>query len=141
VLFHTECSVIANNFILRPSDEAHINEVSRLMRLPPEDILKQRPDVKYVLLRARDFLNAVDDGLELAKDSPVAQQLLTNKEPPAGFELIETVLLQVGPGEGDVAIFARLYKIGAHESDAPAPSNTPSAAIASGGNRPLGSLQ
>ena len=51
-----ECSVIANNFILRPTDEAHIEEVYRLLRSSPDEIRKQRPDVKYVLLRARDFM-------------------------------------------------------------------------------------
>ena len=29
---HSDCSVIANNFILRPEDARHIDEVSRLMR-------------------------------------------------------------------------------------------------------------
>ena len=37
VLFHSDCSVIANNFILRPEDARHIEEVSRLMRLSPAE--------------------------------------------------------------------------------------------------------
>jgi hypothetical protein len=116
VLFHTECSVIANNFILRPPDEAHIGEIVRLFRLPPEEIVKQRPDVKYFLVRARDFLVPTADGeLVLGPDNAVAQQLLTNNEPPPGFELLKTVLLKAGPNEGDVAVFARLFKVHPHE--------------------------
>ncbi len=111
VLFHTECSVISNNFILRPSDETHLNELWRLMHSSPEEIVQQRPDIKYVLLRARDFLSTFEGGVELSKESPIAQQLLTNREPPANFELMHTVWLEVGPGENDVAILARLFRV------------------------------
>jgi hypothetical protein len=139
VLFHTECSVIANNFILRPSDETHINEVLRLLALSPQELVQQRPDVKYVLLRARDFLRLVPDGVELAKDSAIAQQLLTNKEPPPGFQLMDTVLLKVGPAENDTAIFARLYKI---QSDALSVSSSARGhKIASGSEGTSGSLR
>jgi hypothetical protein len=111
LLFHTECSVIANNFILTRADEQHINEVARLFQLPPEEIVRQRPDIKYVLLRTRDFLDVVDNGVALSESNEVAQQLLTDKPRPASFELIKTVMLQVGPGESDAAIFARLYRV------------------------------
>lgn len=111
VLFHTECSVIANNFILTPSDERQIGEIQRLFQLPPEEIVRQRPDIKYVLVRARDFLSVVDNALVLSTDSVVAQQLLTNNTPPARFELIKTVAVQLGPEDRNAAIFARLYKV------------------------------
>jgi len=141
VVFHTECSVIANNFILRPSDEKHISEIWRLLQLPPEEIVKERPDVKYVLLRARDFLGPVEGGVGLAQDSAVAQQLLTNKEPPPNFETIKTVVLKTGPGEGDVAIFARLYRIRSPDAAVTDSTAAPSAAIASGGGAAAGSHQ
>jgi hypothetical protein len=139
ILFHTECSVIANNFILRPSDATHISEVARLFALPPEDIVKQRPDVKYVLLRARDFLTFVEDGVVLSKENAVAQQLLTNKEPPPSFELIETVKLQTGPEEKDIGIFARLYKI--HPLEVPVSSTQLAAPPELAGHDTGGSLQ
>jgi hypothetical protein len=143
VIFHTECSVIANNFILRPSDEQHINEIWRLLQLPPEEIVKQRPDIKYVLLRARDFFALVDEGegVELARDSAVAQQLLTNKEPPPNFEPIKTVMLRAGPGENDVAIFARLFRIRLPDAAVTDSSAAPSAAIASDGDAAVGTHQ
>jgi hypothetical protein len=140
LLFHTECSVISNNFILTPSDEAHINEIWRLFQLPPEEIVKQRPDVKYVLLRARDFLDVMGDGVELAKHNAVAQQLLTNKPPPPNFELVKTVNLQIGPGKDDIAIFARLYRIVRPEAEVPVSSDA-SAAIASGPEVAAGSFR
>jgi hypothetical protein len=139
VLFHTECSVISNNFILTAADDAHINEIARLIRLDPVEIVRQRPDIKYMLLRARDFLAATEDGIELAKDNALAQQLLTNREPPPGFELKDTVLLQVGPGENDVAIFARLFKINSSANAVPvssvaSPAAVAASAAADGGN-------
>ena len=88
VLFHTECGVIANNFILRPQDEAHILEIHRLLQSTPEEIRRQRPDVRYVLLRARDFFVPVGNTLQLDPQNAVAQQLLTDQAPPEGFELI-----------------------------------------------------
>ena len=141
VLFHTECSVIANNFILTPADEEHINEVWRLFRLAPEEIVKQRPDVKYVLLRARDFLELVEDRVELSTHNAVAQELLTNKAPPPGFELMKTVMLKTGPGDNDVAIFARLYRVSSAEAAAPVLSNGPASAIASSRAEPVETFQ
>jgi hypothetical protein len=86
--------------------------------------------VKYVLLRARDFMSPTEDGAELAKDSPVAQQLLTNREPPPSFELRQTVMLQAGPDAKNAGIFARLYKTRRSEGGSPVSINPPSAAVA-----------
>jgi hypothetical protein len=108
ILFHSDCSVIANNFILRPDDAEHIAETLRLMRLTPEQIRRERPDIKYLLLRTRDF--AVLDGapLPLTANSAITQELLTDREPPPGFTLIKTVRVKV---EENSAIYARLYKV------------------------------
>jgi hypothetical protein len=110
ILFHSDCSVIANNFILRAEDERHIAEIGRLMRRSPADIRRERPDVKYLLLRVRDFVVLENEAFTLAEDSPIAMQLLTNTEPPPGYELISTIRWRMGD-EGATAIFARLYKI------------------------------
>ena len=65
--------MIANNFILRPPDKAHIDEVERLMLLSPAEIRAQRPDIKYVLVRVIDF--SVIDGnvARLVAESPIAK--------------------------------------------------------------------
>lgn len=110
VLFHSDCSVIANNFILRPEDDRHIAEAMRLMTLSPAEILQQRPDVKYLLLRARDFVEAEGDIVQLSKSSELAQQLLTSATAPPRFKLLKTVQWLLNE-KGDTAIFARLYKV------------------------------
>jgi len=136
VLFHTECSVIANNFILRPPDAAHIDEMARLLALPPEEIVKQRPDVKYLLLRTSDYLVPTAEGeLVLTTEYAVAQRLLTDQEPPPGFELLKTVLLKAGPNDGDVAIFARLFKI--HRQELTVSSAAPSIQLQTGADGAL----
>jgi hypothetical protein len=118
ILFHSECSVIANNFILREADEAHIEEINRLMRLPPAEIRAQRPDIKYVFVRVRDF--SVLDGsvAYLLADSPIAQQLFIDEAPPPGYTLIKTVRRQIGD-DGEAGPYARLYKVAPLDKPAP----------------------
>lgn len=110
ILFHSDCSVIANNFILRPEDATHISEVFRLMTLSPAELVQQRPDVKYLLLRGRDFVEPNGEILQLSKSNAMAQQLLTSAEPPPRFKLLQTVQWKLNE-EGDTSIFARLYKV------------------------------
>jgi hypothetical protein len=110
ILFHSECSVIANNFILRPQDKAHIDEIRRLMRLAPAEIRKERPDVKYLLVRVRDFSVLSGNEALLVADNQVAKQLFIDETPPPGFTLIQTVRRQIGEN-GVAGTYARLYKI------------------------------
>lgn len=110
ILFHTECSVIANNFILRPEDARHIDEVHRLMQLSPAEIKRQRPDVKYVLVRSLDFVEVENDEVLLSDSSPIAMQLLASATPPPGYELLATVRMRID-SEGNTAVFARLFKV------------------------------
>jgi hypothetical protein len=110
ILFHTECSVIANNFILRPQDEAKINEIDRLMRLSPEDIRQTAPQVKYLFLRARDFSTPVNGVERLVTNSSVARELFLAGEAPEGFTLIRSI--ERRPDESsETRPHARLYKI------------------------------
>lgn len=111
ILFHSDCSVISNNFILRPEDERHLNEIGRLMRLPPAEIRAQRPDIKYVFVRAASFSIVQDDTEHLVGDIPIAQQLFLDASPPPGFTLIRTIVRDL-ENKAD-SIYARLYKIDA----------------------------
>jgi hypothetical protein len=110
ILFHSECSVIANNFILRRSDEAHIQEIDRLMRLSPAEIRAERPDIKYVFVRVRDFAVMQGNIAWLNAGSPIARQLFIDETPPAGYTLIKTVRRQIGEA-GEAGVYARLYKV------------------------------
>jgi hypothetical protein len=110
ILFHTECSVIANNFILRPEDAAHIDEIGRLMRLSPDELRIQRPDIKYLLLRSRDFSVERDGVSYLVPENPIAKQLFIDFPPPPGFTLISGIRQTTEDGSPG-GLYARLFKV------------------------------
>ena len=92
VLFHSDCSVIANNFILRPEDARHIDEVRRLMRLDPgrDTAPTARREVRAA---ARRGLRR-DQGRRRGAWPLVARsrmQLLARTVPPPGYEFVATV--------------------------------------------------
>jgi hypothetical protein len=110
ILFHSECSVIANNFILRRADNEHIDEVGRLMSLSPAAIRAERPDVKYLFARVRDFSLFRGDVAHLLADIPIAKELFVDETPPAGYRLIKTVRRRIG-ADGPAGTYARLYEV------------------------------
>jgi hypothetical protein len=110
ILFHSNCSVIANNFILTSQDAAHIAEIDRLMRLPPEQIRTERRDIKYLLLRTEDF-STERDGVEyLVAQNPLAKALFIDPSPPHGYEALMTVHRRLENGRPS-GVYARLFKV------------------------------
>jgi hypothetical protein len=110
ILFHSDCSVIANNFILRAEDKTHIDEVDRLMRLSGAEIRAQRPDVKYLLLRARDFSTILDGAARIVAENALARQFLIEETPPPGFALVQTVRWRADEN-GQASVYAKLFKV------------------------------
>lgn len=94
LLFHTNCSVISNNFMLRADDELKIQQIADMMRLSPEALRQYQPSVKYLLLRADDFLVQRNGKFEIDSRSPLASALFLKPEPPEGFDLIQTIWLE-----------------------------------------------
>jgi hypothetical protein len=94
LLFHTDCSVISNNFRLTSADERRFEQIDAMMRLSPDELREYQPRVKYLLLRTNDFVIANDDGIEIDKSAPLAKVLLSNTRPPDGFELVQTIWLE-----------------------------------------------
>jgi hypothetical protein len=108
LLFHTECSVISNNFRLTSEDERKIDQIETMMRLSPEALREYQPDVKYLLLRTNDFIVERDGKLEIDRSSPLARVLLSSSEPPDGFELIQTISLE---RDGGSEIYAKAFAV------------------------------
>jgi hypothetical protein len=108
LLFHTECSVISNNFMLTPEDERKIEQIGKMMRLSPDALREYQPDVKYLLLRVQNFIVVRDGKIEIDSNSPLASALLTNSDPPEGFELIRTIWLEQN---GQPVIYAKAFAV------------------------------
>jgi hypothetical protein len=110
ILFHSDCSVIANNFILRPEDERYFDEIGRLMRSTPAAVRAERPDIKYILVRAQSFSVPDGDEMRIEESNPIAKQLLIDPVPPEGFQLVRTIYRQIDENAPQ-NLYARLYKI------------------------------
>ena len=108
LLFHTECSVISNNFRLTSADERKIEQIETMMRLSPDELREYQPSVKYLLLRTNDFIIERDGRLEIDRSAPLARVLLSNSEPPDGFELVQTILLE---GDGKAEVYAKAFAL------------------------------
>jgi hypothetical protein len=110
ILFHSECSVIANNFILGPEDDAKFARIGRLMRSSPAELLRAAPEIRYLFVRAEHFGRRVDGALVLDPSSAIASELILGEELPDGFELIASTDARQSPG-AEPEPYARLYRL------------------------------
>jgi hypothetical protein len=51
IRYYTDCSVIANNFLMTPQHWAKVDEVARYFKLSARELLDEAPMVDYVLVR------------------------------------------------------------------------------------------
>jgi hypothetical protein len=114
ILFHSDCSVIANNFILGPEDDAKFARITRLMRSPTEELLHSNESIKYLFVRTTDFGHRVDDRLVLDPGNAIVTDLILNENLPEGFDLLQSVDTQDSP-DTDPEPHARLYKLTSDE--------------------------
>jgi hypothetical protein len=110
ILFHTECSVFVNNFIMRPEDELNHAIVDALMRSTPDDIRRFQPQIDYIFLRARDFTNSVSGEPAIDGRNALARELLLADVPPEGFETTRTIVRMRGDPPAP-EFFGRVLKV------------------------------
>lgn len=110
IRFYTDCSVIANNFLLTPQHLAKVEEVDRLFSLSAAELARQ-PRIQYVLIRVL-AMRQLDDGtvqykLFFPNTSGLASELLFS--PATSLPPNYTLLREVSfAGQ---ATYARLFKI------------------------------
>jgi hypothetical protein len=106
IRFHSECSVIADNFILTPQHVQKIRESEVLLSGSLAEVRARAPYVRYVLVRRGE--NVLDDvrgcGLGCPENRGLRMELLS-KEPPARLRLLHEVRLP------DSQPLARLFEI------------------------------
>ena len=116
IRYHTDCSVIANNFLLTPLHEQKVREVDQLMALSPEELLARRPDIRYVFARLEHlYLRQADGSMEpaslqyLLENNPrlVTELLINSDSPPESYEMIAELRLD---DESRVP-YARAFKL------------------------------
>jgi hypothetical protein len=127
IRYYTECSVIANNFLLTPQHLKKADDVLQLFTLTATELDARAPLVKYVLLRPAGIRQTAQGKVTYQFVGPhpkLADELLLGPEDavPGDFELIAEVRLP----ELDHAVYAKLYRIRGHAAPV---SQSPASAI------------
>lgn len=117
IRYFSDCSVIANNFLLTAQHFEKVEEVNRLLSLPIEELPQRAPFVKYVLVRAAKLVAENGNfryGLYTRGDLAKMLLLAPPDAIPPEYELLFTVRVPMRiPGTEEVrpATYAKLYKI------------------------------
>lgn len=120
IRYYTDCSVIANNFLLTPQHEAKIAEIDRLTALTAEQLSASAPYVRYVLLRPASLSRTAQEKITFMsyspKSAPLIDQLLlgTRGVVPANYVLLQKMDIDIqrpGETEREVIPVIRLYEI------------------------------
>lgn len=117
IRYYTDCSVIANNFLLTDQHVRAFFKVAELFARQPEELLKSDVPVKYVLVRARGAVATSPDGSHymlvdredaMRVSDPLTDALLWSppSEAPEGFTLIAEI-----PAPAKDYDYARIWKI------------------------------
>jgi len=95
IRFHSECSVIANNFILTPQHVQKIRQSEELLASSLDEVLARAPYVRYVYVRRAD--NVLDDvrgcGVACPENRGLRFELLSTDSTPARLRLLMEVRL------------------------------------------------
>lgn len=119
IRYYTDCSVIANNFLLTPQHEAKIALIDQLTALTAEELPSVAPYVRYVLLRPATLNREADDKVAYMSYSPKSARLLnqlllgTEGVVPANYILLNQMEMTVTkPGAAaEVLPVIRLYEV------------------------------
>lgn len=114
IRYHTDCSVITNNFLLTPFHEKKFLEAYRLLQMTPEQLLRAAPNVQYVFVRMYEIFEPGPNGLQptpipavAARNAPLFVALTFAPDLPGSFRLIDEVRVQ---DDRDFA-YARVYEL------------------------------
>lgn len=116
IRYFTNCSVIADNFLLTEQHFAKVDEVKRLFSLPANEFSQHAPYVKYVLARAANIELRADghflyDFFGGASRLPDTLLLGPQSAVPPDFKLLFEVNIGFQTGEVRNIPYAKLYKM------------------------------
>jgi|KBSMisStandDraft_5_1062788.scaffolds.fasta_scaffold02446_12 hypothetical protein len=110
IRFHTECSVIADNFITTPQHVAKVALSETLLAGSASEVMRDAPYVRYILVRRADDVLDADRrcGMQCPENAGLRRELLLAAEPPKGLRLLNE--FQVRRGDR-VEPYARLFEV------------------------------
>ncbi|MDJ0916527.1 MAG: hypothetical protein QNJ05_02110 [Woeseiaceae bacterium] len=114
--FHTDCSVIANNFLFSDFHFMKVQEVNELFRVPADVLANAGSPIKYIFVMLADTHELVD-GVTVLKDLENIEQrnprlirdLVFRDELPDGIESVK--LLELMLEDGSSLPLAGVYKL------------------------------
>jgi asparagine N-glycosylation enzyme membrane subunit Stt3 len=100
VRYHTDCSVIANNFLLTRQHAEKTRELHALLRMSPEELLEAAPHVDYVFARLYNVMRPGVGGFEptptalvVESNEPLIVALTMRESLPGNYEVIAELFL------------------------------------------------
>lgn len=116
--YYTDCSMLADNFLLTPQHFAKVDEVTHLLGLSARELMAQAPQIKYVLLRPTDMAyKPKSGGFIFAFLGPKPRLAADLFGPPDALPPEYVLLHEVRLGDDANTPYAKLYEI---RRDAPA---------------------
>jgi len=114
IRYHTDCSVLTNNFLLTPLHEKKILEANSLLRLTPEQFLLAAPNIDYIFVRMYEIFEFGPEGVRptslsrvKSHNSPLFVDLTFSEDLPHNFRLIDEVRVD----DGRDFAYARVFEI------------------------------
>jgi len=116
IRFHTNCSVIANNFLLTQQHFDKVNEANALFFKSVDQLQKDAPEVRYVLAflantfeqrEGKVFMRDMADIRDT--NPPLIREMMLDDQPPKKFDVIAEVY--VDPGADTKTPLAGIYRI------------------------------
>jgi hypothetical protein len=125
IRYYTECSVIADNFLLTKQQAEKIELADHLFGLSSDDMPVEAPYVRYVLVRPV-FLKPRGDSFDYVAYSQDASALLVAQlllapvnQVPQRYTLLKAATIKQKEDSKESSPYIRLYKVaGPHESPA-----------------------
>ena len=118
ISFHSDCPVIANNFIISPLHSQKVRQSEQLLAGSAASLVENEPWIRYVYVNRMDnvLVNEPDAAVRAANAGLREELLLNQGAFPAGFTLLSEVQIAVRPDSPPVPL-ARLFRI--DREDAP----------------------
>ena len=113
IRYHTDCSVIVNNFLMTPLHMQKLEEVDALLQMRPQALL-ETTDIRYVFVRLNDVFFSGPNGVQptpvnviKAHNAPLFFELAFARNMPDGYRLVSELRVD---DERNFA-FARIFEL------------------------------